>query len=104
MHLGQVLEAGLHRVAATHQIGDGLVVALYLFALERGAGALHPLHATGGLVAQFRCYGHYSLLLHILLREHAVDGGRHLTGLCFQWIGCNAEIVSRQGAELSRAR
>ena len=76
IHIGLVVvgigEVGFHRVVATQTVGDGLVVAQYALTLEGGGIALDGL--TIG-IAQFRDDGHHSLLVHVLLREVAVDCG-----------------------------
>ncbi len=101
LHGGLIGEVSLHGVVATHLVGDGLVVALHLLALEGCALSLHGLLNTVLGEAQLRSHGHHSLLGHVLLREHAIDGGRHLTGLGLQRIGHYLEVVCRQFSKLA---
>ena len=99
-HLGHVVKRGLHRVVAAHLVGDGLVVALDLLALEYGSLALglatFPTQDGGHLDDGF--------LIEILLRELAVDGGRHLAVHSLQHLGRNGEIIGRQLAHFLAAR
>ena len=97
VHIGLVvvgiLEVGLHRVVATQTVGDGLVVAQYLLALECGAVALDD-GAVG--IAQFGHDGHDGLTLHVFLGEMAIDGGWHGACLRLQRIGGHVEVIGRQ--------
>ena len=90
LHLGNILEVGLHSVVAADLVRDGLVVALHLLALECGASALYGLSVA---IAEFWDDGDSGLFLHVFLREHAIDGGGHLTCCCLQWVRVNLEIV-----------
>ncbi len=100
LHFGHIVERGLHGVTSSHLVAYGLVVAHHLLSLECGGVSLR--HLSVG-IAQLWSYRHDSFPLHVLLRESAVDGGRHLSCLCFKRIWGHGEVVGRERTEL-RAR
>ena len=85
-----VCEVGLHGVIATRTVEDGLSVASHILTLEGGAAALYG-HTVG--IAQLWYDGHGGLLLHILLREVAVDGCGYCASLGLKRIGGHGEVV-----------
>ena len=97
LHLGHVVERRVHRVATAQAIGDRLVVAHHLLALERGTGALGG--ASVG-IAEFGNDGDRGVLLQILLGELAGDGGRHFAARGFERVGRYVEVVGRQRSHL----
>ena len=99
-HLGLVVvgigEVGLHRVIATHLVADGLVVAQHALTLERGSVTLDDGTVR---IAQFRNDRHNGLLLHVLLREVAINGCGDSASLSLKRIRGHSEIVCREGSQ-----
>ena len=75
LHIGHIVKGCLHRVAATHLVGNGLVVAHDFLALEGSAFALSDLSIA---IAQLRDHRHHSFRLHIFHGEVTIDGSRNL--------------------------
>ena len=98
-HLWNIVEGGLHRVVTAHLVADGLIVAHSLFTLESSALALYSLSG----ITKFGSNGHYSLLLHVLHGETAIDGSGNLAGALYERIGSNGEVVGREFTELATA-
>ena len=100
LHLRHIGEGSLHGVVTAEAIGDGLVVAKNLLALEGSGQSLCHLAIA---IAQLGDDGDDGLPLHILFRELSVDGGRDFAALRLERIGGHLEIVGRKRTEL-RAR
>ena len=96
LHLRHIGEGSLHGVVTTEAIGDGLVVAKNLLALEGGGQSLCHLAVA---IAQLGDDGDDGLPLHILFRELTIDGCGHIATHGLKRIGGNLKIVSRQRAE-----
>ena len=97
LHGGHIVEVVLHRVVAAQLVGDFLVVALHLLALE-GSALAHGL-APG--MADFGHNGHDGLLLHVLFGEAAVDGQSHLAARSLHRRGGYGEVVGGEFAQLA---
>ena len=88
-HFGNIVERSLHCIAATHLVGDSLVVAFHLLTLEysRLAFGLATVPLQNG--SNF----HNSLLVEVLFGEFAVDCSGNLTTYGFQYLRSHREIV-----------
>ena len=97
MHIIAIIKGITHSVVSAKEIRDRLVVTQHLLALERNT--LTTNHLTGS-ITKLRSDNYHSLLVHILLREVAIDCHRHLSTQKLKRLWIYGEIICRKRTKL----